>query len=83
MLIKFPVSEPYYRLAMKQTPRPEIYGRVDEMIKTFRNVRVLDFQKSFFDRDRVLFDDPDHLNGAGARILTLEIKRLLSDAPAR
>jgi len=79
VLIKFPVSEPYYRWAMKLMPRPEIYARVDEMIKPFRNVRVLDFQKSFFDRDRELFDDPDHLNEAGARLLTLEIKRLLSD----
>ena len=40
------------------------------------------FQKSFFDRDRVLFDDPDHLNEAGAEILTLEIRRLLSDLTA-
>ena len=82
VLIKFPVSEPYYRLAMKRAVGPEVYGRADEMIKSFRNVRVLDFQKSFFDRDRVLFDDPDHLNEAGAEILTLEIRRLLSDLTA-
>ena len=48
------------------------------MIRPYRNVRVLDFQKSFFDRDSVLFDDPDHLNEVGARILTSEIERYLS-----
>ncbi len=82
VLIKFPVSEPYYRLAMKRVALSEIYGRADEMIKPYRNVRVLDFQKSFFDRDSELFDDPDHLNTAGAEILTLEIKRLLTDLTA-
>jgi hypothetical protein len=78
VLIKFPVSEPYYRLATRRVARAEVYRRADEMIRPYRNVRVLDFQKSFFDRDRVLFDDPDHLNEAGAEILTLEIRRLLS-----
>jgi hypothetical protein len=78
VLIKFPVSEPYYRLASKRAAKAEVYRRADEMIKPYPNVRVLDFQKSFFCRDRVLFDDPDHLNEAGAEILTLEIKRLLS-----
>jgi hypothetical protein len=82
VLIKFPVSEPYYRLAMERVALSEIYGRADEMIKPYRNVRVLDFQKSFFDRDSELFDDPDHLNTAGAEFLTLEIKRLLSDPTA-
>lgn len=82
VLIKFPVSEPYYRLATKRVPVSEIYGRADAMIRPFRNIRVLDFQKSFFDRDSVLFDDPDHLNQAGAELLTLEIKRRLSDLTA-
>jgi hypothetical protein len=79
VLIKFPVSEPYYRLASRRAAKAEVYRRADDMIKPYPNVRVLDFQKSFFGRDRVLFDDPDHLNEAGAEILTLEIKRLLSD----
>ncbi len=83
VLIKFPVSEPYYRLAIKRAARSEVYRRADEMIRSYRNVRVFDFQKSFFGRDRALFDDPDHLNGAGAEILTLEIKRLLSDLTER
>lgn len=83
VLIKFPVSEPYYQLAIKRAARSEVYRRADEMIRPYRNVRVFDFQKSFFGRDRALFDDPDHLNGAGAEILTLEIKRLLSDLTER
>ena len=78
VLIKFPVSEPYYRMAAKRVAEEEIYRRADEMIRPYRNVRVLDFQKLFFDRDRLLFDDPDHLNEVGARILTSEIERYLS-----
>jgi hypothetical protein len=78
VLIKFPVSKPYYRLAMKRVAALDLYRRADEMIKPYRNVRVLDFQESFFDRDSEWLDDPDHLNESGAKILTREIERLLA-----
>ena len=39
-------------------------------------------ERPFFDSDSVLFDVPDHLNAAGAELLTLEIKRLLSELTA-
>jgi len=79
VLVKFPVSEPYYRLATRRVAAAKIYRRADEMIRPYPNVRVFDYQKLFFDRDRLLFDDPDHLNEAGARILSLDIKRRLFD----
>jgi hypothetical protein len=82
VLVKFPVSEPYYRLASRRAAKADVYRRAEEIIRPYRNVRILDFQTSFFDRDRELFDDPDHLNEAGAKILTLEIKGLLSDKAA-
>lgn len=78
VLIKFPVSEPYYRLAAGRTAPAQIYRRVAEMIRPYRNIRVFDYQMAFFGRDRELFDDPDHLNEAGARILTLDIKSRLT-----
>jgi hypothetical protein len=83
VLVRFPVSEPYYRLAARRVAKAEVIRRAEEMIKPYRNVRVLDFQQLFFDRDRELFDDPDHLNQAGAEILTLEIKRILTDRTDR
>jgi hypothetical protein len=62
VLVKFPVSEPYYRLVTRRVGAAEVYRRADEMIRPYSKVRVLDFQKLFFVRDRVLFDDPDHPN---------------------
>lgn len=78
VLIKFPLSKPYFRLATKRIRPEQIYNRVDEMIRPYPDVKVFDYQTVFFDRDRELFDDPDHLNEAGARVLSLDIMRRLS-----
>ena len=82
VLIKFPVSEPYYSLATRRIARERIDSRVEAMIKPYGNVQVFDYQKAFFGRDQELFDDPDHLNEAGARILSLDIMRRLSGLTA-
>ena len=77
VLVKFPLSEPYFRHAGRRISIARFDQRLDEMIAPYVNVKLLDFRQIFFDRDRELFADPDHLNAAGAQILTLAIKKEL------
>jgi hypothetical protein len=75
VLVKYPVSQIYFRYASKKVPVKKLYGKVREIIKPYRNVILLDYQRLFFENDAPYFDDPDHLNQHGARILSLKIHR--------
>ncbi|MFC2155581.1 hypothetical protein ACFLRB_03700 [Acidobacteriota bacterium] len=79
VLVKFPVTEIYFRYASDQVPVEELYDRAKRLIKTYPNVRLLDYQNLFFENDAPYFDDPDHLNRHGAKILSQKIRRDLKD----
>lgn len=79
VLVKFPVSEPYFRHASRQVPVKKLYARVQEYIKPYNNVRILDYQKLFFGRDAPYFDDPDHLNHYGAAKFSQKLRKELED----
>lgn len=77
VLVKFPVSALYYRYASQKVAVEELYEKIRLMIQPYSNVTVLDYQKSFFEHDAVYFDDPDHLNERGARVLSERIRNEL------
>jgi hypothetical protein len=79
VLVKFPVTEIYFRYASNRVPVENLYDRVKQLIKPYPKVRVLDYQNLFFDNDAPYFDDPDHLNRHGARILSQKIRQDLED----
>ena len=79
VLVKFPVTEIYFRYTSDQVPVDKLYDRVKRLIKPHPNVRLLDYQNLFFDNDAPYFDDPDHLNQHGAKILSRKIRRDLAD----
>jgi len=79
VLVKFPVTEIYFRYASDQVPVEKLYDRVKRLIKTYPNARLLDYQNLFFENDAPYFDDPDHLNRHGAKILSQKIRRDLAD----
>ena len=74
VLVKYPVSQVYFRCASEKVPVKKLYGRVGEIIKPYRNVRVLDYQRLFFENDGPYFADPDHLNQHGADRLSRRIR---------
>jgi hypothetical protein len=77
VLVKFPVSKIYFQYASKKIPVDIIYKKVQSIIQPYRNVRVLDYQKLFFENDGIYFDDPDHLNQKGAKVLSEKIREEL------
>lgn len=74
VLVKFPVSEIYFRYASDQVPVKELYSRIGEYVKPYSNVRILDYQQLFAGDDAPYFDDPDHLNRHGARIFSQKLR---------
>lgn len=79
VLIKYPVSKVYFHYAAKKVPAAELYRKVHELIKPYRNIMVLDYQRLFFANDAPYFDDPDHLNRHGAEILSRCLCKDLAD----
>lgn len=79
VLVKYPVTEIYFSYASQKLPVKKLYNKVQECIKPYDNVRVLDYQRLFFENDTAYFDDPDHLNREGARILSRKIREDLGD----
>jgi len=77
VLVKFPVSKIYFQYTLKRIPVDIIYKTVQSIIQPYGNVRVLDYQNLFFKDDEIYFDDPDHLNQKGAKILSETIREEL------
>lgn len=69
-LIKFPLTKEYYDKASKYIPDEEAYyGKIKKLTNNYNNVRIFDYQKTFFDNGS-LFINSDHLNYWGAEILS-------------
>jgi hypothetical protein len=79
VLVKFPVSEIYFRYASDQVPVKKLYARIGEFAKPYKSVITLDYQRLFAENDAPYFDDPDHLNRHGAKILSQKIRNDLAD----
>ncbi len=77
VLVKYPVSKIYYKYASNKVQTEGFYKKILSMTKTFNNIEILDLQKLFFKND-TYFDDPDHLNERGAKVLTTRIRNELN-----
>jgi len=78
ILVKYPVSKIYFLYASEKIPVNSLYKRVRSIIRPYGNVWILDYQKLFFENDKFYFDDPDHLNQKGAKILSKKIREELT-----
>ncbi len=74
VLLKYPITEDYYFKFDKEMGSEEsFYGQFEERLKD-KDVRILDFQKMYFDRPHYFFN-ADHLNETGA----IDFSKLLND----
>ncbi|MFA5070054.1 MAG: D-alanyl-lipoteichoic acid biosynthesis protein DltD [Patescibacteria group bacterium] len=74
LIVRFPVSEEYYKFSAEYLDIDEYYEKVYEITDKYDNIRILDYHDLFFDKD-YFFNDPDHLNKNGADYLTDLIKK--------
>ena len=78
VLIRFPLSGPYWRQVANFMPLDEWDTNVAELLADRRNVTILDYHDLYFDRDD-LFMDPHHLNKQGVEIFSARVGRDLRD----
>lgn len=80
VLIKFPLTEEYYRIADeylsgKQTDyQTDYYRTIKNITAKYDNVYTLDYQRIFFN-NASLFHNSDHLNSVGAEIFSQLINK--------
>jgi hypothetical protein len=78
LLIKMPLDHIYYNFVLKYFDPDEWYHKIDSIIKTRKNVMVMDAQKIYFDKPH-LFGDCDHLNECGAQNFTKRVINFLKN----
>ena len=64
-LVRYPVSEEYWREAVQKVDPEAFYARVQETARRYAGTRLFDHHADYFGRNEKL-RDPDHLNAKGA-----------------
>lgn len=78
ILIKAPVTEEYYQVALNYLPKPEeYYQKAKDKIEEYGNIYFFDYQNLFFENES-LFQSADHLNQEGVKILSQRLKKDLT-----
>jgi hypothetical protein len=74
ILLRLPISRNYYLQAEKLTDITLLEARMLLLAQQFPHATVIDFRKIYFNHESGLFWDPQHLNRAGARDLSLRFR---------
>lgn len=79
VLVRYPITNPYYRMANRIIDADEFYTKLGELLKEDNvDVPVLDYHDLYWKQNEK-FSDPDHLNLDGAKEFTLQLKNDLEN----